>query len=108
MNYVGAYRGASGANALLAEVIGDQVVPNSATDELGALLGFTPTDAAVATAVPPTAPSLAAPMPGSQWIRYKNLPADMTTGFPGMPMPTGPCSNRPLRCRTRAVCSGPR
>jgi dienelactone hydrolase len=83
VNYVGAYQAASGANALLAEVIGDQVVPNSATDELGALLGLTPTDAAVATAVPPTAPSPAAPMPGSQWIRYRNLPADMTSGFPG-------------------------
>ncbi len=83
VNYVGAYHGASGDHALLEEVIGDQVVPNTATDEFGALLGLTSTDAAVATAVPPTAPSPAAPMPGSQWIRYKNLPADMATGFPG-------------------------
>jgi hypothetical protein len=67
---------------LVAEVVGDLVVPNSATDILGGALGLTPVAAQLAGA-PPLEPTPAAVMPGSSWIRYANLDADPATRFPG-------------------------
>jgi pimeloyl-ACP methyl ester carboxylesterase len=74
---------------LLQEVVGDEVVPNAATDAEGALLGLAPVDRAAA--VPnPEPPPLVLPDRAitespieSKWLRYHTLPADGGTGFPG-------------------------
>jgi len=67
---------------LVAEVVGDPVIPNSATDILGGALGLTPVAAQLAGA-PPLDPTPAATTAGSSWIRYANLDADPATMFPG-------------------------
>jgi len=82
VNYAPAYTAASAPSVLLAEVIDDPVVPNSATEAFGALLGPSPERAALATAVPP-APSPAAALPGTRWIRYSNVAANAALSFPG-------------------------
>jgi dienelactone hydrolase len=68
---------------LLQEVMGDKVVPNIATDQLGVLSARTPVpaDPAVSPTPPPTAAVDGAT--SSLWVRYTNLPADAATGFPG-------------------------
>jgi hypothetical protein len=67
---------------LLEEVVSDAVVPNSATLALATLLALDPVAADVAASAS-LAPTPAAVMPGSSWIRYENLDADPSTMFPG-------------------------
>jgi hypothetical protein len=74
VNYAPVYRSASGPQVLVAEVLGDGVVPNSATEQFAELLGLMPASAAVASAVPPT-PTAEAALPGSHWLKYETLPA---------------------------------
>lgn len=68
---------------LIQEVIGDQVVPNLATENLGKLEGLT---AQTADPMLPTSPPSAAvtnsPLT-NKWLQYPTLPADAGTGFPG-------------------------
>jgi dienelactone hydrolase len=67
---------------LIGEVVGDPVVPNSATETLATGLGLLPTDAAVAaSATPDPTPEVLAA--GSVWIRYLNLDANAAMMFPG-------------------------
>jgi pimeloyl-ACP methyl ester carboxylesterase len=70
---------------LLQEVIGDLVVPNIATDQLGALSGRLPAAADPATSAPPFPPSeaISTNPTQSKWITYTNLPPDAGSGFPG-------------------------
>jgi hypothetical protein len=82
VNYAEPLRATGGPEILLQEVIGDAVVPNDATDPYGALLGLVKGPAAVATTAMP-APTLAAAMPGSAWIQYRTVPADVGQAFPG-------------------------
>jgi dienelactone hydrolase len=67
---------------LLGDVVGDAVVPNSATLALATALGLSPAagDIAAGASLTPTQAALA---PGSAWIRYENLDADPTSMFPG-------------------------
>jgi dienelactone hydrolase len=67
---------------LLQEVAGDEVVPNSATLELGTALGLSPVAGDLAAGATLT-PTPAAAAPGSAWIRYENLAADPVSMFPG-------------------------
>jgi hypothetical protein len=80
-NYASVYSGGH-RSAMLQEVIDDAVVPNLAALSYGGLIGPQPGPAAVATSATPS-PSTAAGTAGSQWIQYRTLPADTTTGFPG-------------------------
>jgi hypothetical protein len=80
VNYAPVYRAAGGPQVLLAEVVGDEVIPNSASEQWAALLGLVPAPAAIASALPP-APTEASAMGGSQWIRYRTL--DAQGMFPG-------------------------
>jgi hypothetical protein len=82
VNYVDAYRGAMGKKVLLQEVIGDQLIPNEATDPWGMLLGLTNVPANVATGAMPT-PTPAAAMLGGSWIQYTNIPPNAAQMFPG-------------------------
>jgi hypothetical protein len=82
VNYAELYRDTSGPSVFLAEVVGDSVVPNSATEEFGTLLGLSAAPAAVAAAVPPD-PTPAAAQPGGQWLTYSNLAGDAASMFPG-------------------------
>jgi dienelactone hydrolase len=73
---------------LLQEVMGDKVVPNIATDQLGALSGRMPVAAAPAVSVtpPPVSTPPSAVVVGVTtplWVRYVNLPPDAGVGFPG-------------------------
>ena len=73
----------SGAGPLLlAEIAGDAVIPNSATETLGVALGLTAEPAEPATPTTST-PSAAALAPGSRWLRYAGSAADSETGSPG-------------------------
>jgi pimeloyl-ACP methyl ester carboxylesterase len=67
---------------LIQEVVGDEVVPNYATDIEGALAGLTPQTADPATSAPPPASAAITTNPSSsKWVRYPTLPpAGM---FPG-------------------------
>lgn len=69
-------------SVLVAEVVGDPVMPNSVTATLATALGLEPQPAAVATALPPE-PSPPALAPGSHWLRYEPSPADAESMFPG-------------------------
>jgi dienelactone hydrolase len=80
VNYAPVYRATGGPKVLLAEVLGDEVVPNSATEQFAGLLGLMPAAAAVASAVPPQ-PSAEAALPDSHWLQYETLPA--MSKFPG-------------------------
>jgi hypothetical protein len=82
VNHVGVLAQAGAPPVLVAEVVGDPVIPNSATDILGGALGLTPVAAQPAGA-PPLEPTPAAVAPGSAWLRYENLDADPATMFPG-------------------------
>ena len=69
---------------LLQEVIGDTVVPNLATDRLGALTATTVQDADVATSAGPAASAAITTMPGvKKWLKYTDVPANTGVGFPG-------------------------
>lgn len=78
-NYASMY-GSDRARVLFEEVIGDEVVPNSASEQFGTLLGLMPGPAAtsMSTMPPPTA---ALAMPKSLWIQYANIAA--AGAFPG-------------------------
>lgn len=67
---------------LLAEIEGDAVVANSATQTFGVALGLVPEPAELATPAS-SAPSGAAVAPGSRWLRYVGRAADPASGFPG-------------------------
>jgi dienelactone hydrolase len=73
---------ADGPPVLVGEVVGDPVVPNSATETLATALGLQPTMAAVATSATPD-PTPAVLAAGSVWVRYVNLDGDAATMFPG-------------------------
>ena len=65
---------------LIEEVVLDQVVPNIATDDEGALVGLTPGMADISAALPP--PASAAIVPATNiWVRYADL--GQASGFPG-------------------------
>jgi hypothetical protein len=69
-------------SVLLAEVVGDPVVPNSATATLGGVLGLAAVAADPALGANLT-PTPAAAAPGSAWLRYQNLDAAPESMFPG-------------------------
>lgn len=79
LNYAAA---ASARPLFLAEIVGDSVIANSATETLGVALGLTPEPAEVATPAS-SAPSAAAVASGSRWLRYSGSAADPASGFPG-------------------------
>ncbi|MEP6864200.1 MAG: hypothetical protein ABJE66_26505 [Deltaproteobacteria bacterium] len=67
---------------LIQEVVGDQVVPNYATDIEGALAGLMPQNADPATSAPPPASAAITTNPtANKWVRYPTLPA--MGAFPG-------------------------
>lgn len=69
---------------LLQEVIGDTVVPNIATDRLGALTATTVQDGDVAASAAPAPSAAITTMPGvKKWLKYTDLPANAGVGFPG-------------------------
>ena len=69
---------------LMQEVVGDQVVPNLATDDLGALIGLTPQTADIETGADQNASAAITTAPTTnKWLRYPTLPADSGSGFPG-------------------------
>jgi len=80
INYAGRYGEAR--SVLLAEVIGDAVIPNSATREFGEALGLTAEPASISAALPPP-PSLPVLTSGSHWLEYHGLDANLALGFPG-------------------------
>lgn len=81
VNFARAYA-APVPSVLVSEVVGDPVVPNTATATFADALGLTPSEAALATSAAPD-PSPAALEPGSAWIRYANIDADPSLMFPG-------------------------
>jgi len=67
---------------LIQEVVGDQVVPNYATDIEGALAGLTPQNADPAASATPAASAAITTNPTmDKWVRYPTLP--MNGAFPG-------------------------
>lgn len=97
VNYASRLSGA-GPAVLVAEVVGDPVVPNSATAGFATLLGLVPEPAAPAASAE-AAPSPAALGEGSRWLAYRTLEPDPESGFPGnafghgsllAPVPAGP------------------
>jgi hypothetical protein len=69
---------------LIQKVVGDLVVPNVATEQLGALSGRTPAAADPAASASPTPSAAVSTDPtSSKWVDYTNLPADGGSGFPG-------------------------
>jgi dienelactone hydrolase len=82
VNFAGAYAGAGAPPVLVSEVVGDPVVPNSATATFAEALALTPSEGAVAASAAPE-PTPAAVEPGSVWIRYQNLDANPAMMFPG-------------------------
>lgn len=80
INYASRY--GEGRSLLLAEVIDDAVIPNSATREWGEALGLTAEAASISASVPPP-PSLPVLTPGSHWLEYHGLDANPALGFPG-------------------------
>jgi len=85
-NYVSPHPGFAGMASkkfLFQEVIGDQVVPNLASDDEGMLLGQTAMTADPATSVPPPATAAITSNPGaSLWLKYPPVPPVIPT-FPG-------------------------
>jgi hypothetical protein len=69
---------------LIQEVVGDQVVPNIATNNEAALIGLAPMmgDPAGAPPIPPSAAITTNPMM-SKFVKYPNLPPNAGAGFPG-------------------------
>jgi dienelactone hydrolase len=82
INFVPAFALPGAPEVLVGEVVGDPVVPNSATLAFASALGLEPSGAAVAASGAPD-PTPAALLPGSSWIRYQNLDADPASMFPG-------------------------
>jgi len=80
VNFAGRYR--DGRSVLLAEMVGDNVVPNSATSTWGTALGLAP-ELAVRGTPDSLLPSPAAVAPGSHWLRYQGSDADPVSLFPG-------------------------
>jgi len=80
VNYAGRYR--DGPDVLLAEMVGDTVVPNSATSTWGTALGLEPELGARSTP-DSLLPSPAVLAPGSHWVRYQGSDADPASLFPG-------------------------
>ena len=79
-NYASMY-GSDRARVFLGEVIGDEVVPNSATDEFGALIpGVMAAPAAVSMSTMPS-PTPALATAGAHWIQYASI--DASGAFPG-------------------------
>ncbi len=105
---------------LIQEVVGDQVVPNVATDNEGALCALTPQTADPFTPVTTTASAAITTNPTSaKWVRYPTLPyGDASTGGYGnafdhpsllRPTPVGPghCSNDvTMACGQSSDCGG--
>jgi dienelactone hydrolase len=82
INHASAFAGGGGPPVFVGEVIGDSVIPNSATALLTSALGLAPTTAGVASSPSPAAtPALLGP--GNVWVRYQNLDGDASTQFPG-------------------------
>lgn len=73
---------ASARPLLLAEIAGDGVIANSATETFGVALGLAPEPAELATPAT-SSPSAAALASGSRWLRYAGSAADPASGFPG-------------------------
>jgi hypothetical protein len=82
VNYARRYGAVGSPRVLVAEVVDDPVVPNSATATFASLLGLQPEPAGTAVSAMPE-PSPAALQPGSLWIRYQSLGADASSMFPG-------------------------
>ena len=87
VNYADRYQrpdsaGTGAPSVLLAEVVGDAVIPNSATLTFGTALGLQPEQAERATPASLT-PSPAVVVPGSHWLRYEGVAADPASQFPG-------------------------
>lgn len=82
INYASTLTLAGAAAVLVGEVVGDSVVPNSATLTFATALGLQPSAASIAAGatLEPTPAALAA---GSAWIRYQNVDADLGSMFPG-------------------------
>jgi dienelactone hydrolase len=82
INYASALTLPGAPSVLVGEVVGDSVVPNSATLTFATALGLEPSAAVIAASaeLQPTPAALAA---GSAWIRYQNLDADPASMFPG-------------------------
>lgn len=99
---------------LIQEVVGDAVVPNVAQEQHGALLGLTPTSAAVGTgATPPATTSVKTS--GSHWLTYDDLQPNAALAFPGnvfshgsLLLPQFSCLQPPVPggtvCTTNADC----
>jgi hypothetical protein len=89
INYADRYRDGSDSagtfqapSVLLAEVVGDAVIANSATLTFGTALGLQPELAERATPES-RAPSPAVIASGSHWVRYDGIVADPASQFPG-------------------------
>jgi dienelactone hydrolase len=82
INYASALTLPGAPPVLVGEVVGDSVVPNSATLAFATALELEPS-AAVIAASAELQPTPAALAPGSAWIRYQNLDADPASMFPG-------------------------
>jgi hypothetical protein len=82
VNYASRYRGDGAPAVLLSEVLGDAVVPNSATRIFATALGLSPESADPALSPTPD-PSTAVLAPGSHWVQYQGLPAVAAVQFPG-------------------------
>jgi len=73
-----------GRPILLQEVVGDDTVSNGSTQTWAALLGLTPTAAAVATSPTPAPTSAITGGVGSaHYVQYDTVPANLGMGFPG-------------------------
>lgn len=66
---------------LYQEVVGDQVVPNFATDEMTTLVGLSPMMADVATMAMQVSLAVTNDPMSSKWVRYETVPSG--NGFPG-------------------------
>lgn len=82
LNYAARLATGEAAPVLLGEIVGDPVIPNTATSALLSLIGLEPEPASVATA-PPITPTPAALAEGNVWLRYAGVPGDAAAGFPG-------------------------
>jgi hypothetical protein len=82
VNFTGAYTASGAPAVLVSEVVGDPVVPNSATATFAEAIGLTPSEGALGSSPTPE-PTPAALQPGSVWIRYQNVDAIPAMMFPG-------------------------
>lgn len=82
INYANRYGASDVPTLLVAEVEGDTVVPNSATQLFASAVELAPEAAAAAAEATPE-PTAAAVRAGSSWIVYAPLEADPSAMFPG-------------------------